>query len=190
MVASMENATATTNSNATTATTNNSHKGEAMETATTNNSKRNSKASNSNSNSNSKRNASKRNSKASNATTNNTTSLPSPLPARCIASYNAQKPMDATTEAIFRHHLKEGLAAYGGTASICQLYNFLRGDSPLRREKDGSQKVDGLPLWSGLGSSLLFRAFTEGTYLTYTHKPTRNGKLRSVAVAGPLLQGN
>ena len=189
MVASMENATATTNSNATTATTNNSHKGEAMETATTNNSKRNSKASNSNS----KRNASKCNSKASNATTattNNTTSLPSPLPARCIASYNAEKPMDATTEAIFRHHLKEGLAAYGGTASICQLYNFLRGDSPLRREKDGSQKVDGLPLWSGLGSSLLFRAFTEGTYLTYTHKPTRNGKLRSVAVAGPLLQGN
>ncbi len=182
---SMENATATTN---------NSHKGEAMEnattatTATTNNSKASKR--------NSKAKASKRNSKASNATattnsnaTTATTSLPSPLPARCIASYSAEKPMDATTTAIFRHHIKAALAAYGGQASICQVYNFLRGDSPLRREKDGTQKVDGLPLWSGLGSSILFRNFTSGTYLIYTNKPTSNGRIRSVAVAGPLLQG-
>lgn len=178
---SMENATATTN---------NSHKGEAMEnatTATTNNSKASKR--------NSKAKASKRNSKASNATattnsnaTTATTSLPSPLPARCVASYSAEKPMDATTTAIFRHHIKAALAAYGGQASICQVYNFLRGDSPLRREKDGTQKVDGLPLWSGLGSSILFRNFTSGTYLIYTNKPTSNGRIRSVAVAGPLLQ--
>lgn len=96
--------------------------------------------------------------------------------------------MDATTTAIFRHHIKAALAAYGGQASICQVYNFLRGDSPLRREKDGTQKVDGLPLWSGLGSSILFRNFTSGTYLIYTNKPTSNGRIRSVAVAGPLLQ--
>lgn len=176
---SMENATATTN---------NSHKGEAMENATTTTTN-NSKASKRNS----KAKASKRNSNAtattnSNATTNNATSLPSPLPARCIASYSAEKPMDATTTAIFRHHIKAALAAYGGQASICQVYNFLRGDSPLRREKDGTQKVDGLPLWSGLGSSILFRNFTSGTYLIYTNKPTSNGRIRSVAVAGPLLQ--
>lgn len=103
--------------------------------------------------------------------------------------------MDATTESIFRYHLQQALLAVSGqkelakaSASICQIYNYLRGDSPLRREKDGSQKVDGLPLWSGLGSSKLFRAFTEGTYLTYVHKVCSNGRIRSVAVAGPLLE--
>lgn len=114
--------------------------------------------------------------------------LPAPLPARCSASYSAQKPMDATTETIFRYHLIHALAAHHGTATICQIYNYLRGDSPLRMEKDGSAKEDGLPRWSGLGSSKLFRTFTEGTYLTYTHKVCSNGRIRSVAVAGPLLE--
>lgn len=114
--------------------------------------------------------------------------LPAPLPARCSASYNASKPMDATTETIFRYHLIHALAAHNGTATICQIYNYLRGDSPLRLEKDGSAKEDGLPRWSGLGSSKLFRTFTEGTYLTYTHKVCSNGRIRSVAVAGPLLE--
>lgn len=124
-----------------------------------------------------------------------TPTLPDTMPARCVASYSAEKPMDAQTAAIFRYHLQQALLAISGaeklekaSATICQIYNFLRGDNPLRLEKDGSPKQDGLPRWGGLGSSKLFRNFTSGTYLEYTNKVCANGRMRSVAVAGPLLQ--
>ncbi len=182
-----------TNSNTNSNTTNSKAKGgNTMEN--TNSKRTNSKAKAHNTNSkrtNSKASAPK---EASNSNTN-TTTLPDVMPERCIASYSPEKPMPAQTAAIFRHHIQQALLAISGadnlekaTASICQIYNYLRGDSPLRLEKDGSPKQDNLPRWSGLGSSILFRNFTSGTYLVYTNKPTRNGKVRSVAVAGPLLK--
>ena len=114
--------------------------------------------------------------------------LPDTLPERCNACIGKEgAKQDATTALIFQYHIRKALAAYGGTASICQIYNYLRGDSPLRLEQDGSPKQDGLPRWAGLGNSKLFRNYTEGTLLTYTHKPTSNGRIRSVALAGPML---
>ena len=181
----------TTNTNSNTNTTNSNAKGgNTMEN--TNSKRTNSKAKAHNTNS------KRTNSKAHNTTNSNTTNsntLPDVMPERCIASYSPEKPMPAQTAAIFRHHIQQALLAISGadtlekaTASICQIYNYLRGDSPLRLEKDGTPKQDNLPRWSGLGSSILFRNFTSGTYLVYTNKPTRNGKVRSVAVAGPLLK--
>ena len=115
--------------------------------------------------------------------------LPEVLPERCNACIGKEgAKQDATTALIFQYHIRKALAAYGGTASICQIYNHLRGDNPLRLEQDGSPKQDGLPRWSGLGNSKLFRNYTEGTLLSYTHKVCSNGKVRSVAVAGPMLQ--
>ena len=177
MVASMESTTNTTN----TTTTN-------TNTTNTNTNTTNAKGGNSMENTNSKR----TNSKAHNTnttTTTNTTTLPEVMPERCNACIGKEgAKQDAQTSLIFQYHIRKALAAYGGTASICQIYNFLRGDSPLRLEKDGSPKVDGLPRWAGLGNSKLFRNYTEGTLLTYTHKVCSNGKVRSVAVAGPMLQ--
>lgn len=166
----------------------NSHKGgNTME----NNSKRNSKAHNSNSNSKGKGKAPKAaNSNANSKPASNAApTLPETLPATANAGISAKgMEQDASTSLLFQYHIRKALAAYGGAASICQVYNFLRGDSPLRLEKDGSPKQDNLPRWRGLGSSKLFRANTEGTLLTYTHKVCANGRIRSVAVAGPTLQ--
>lgn len=169
------------NSNATNSNATNSHKGENMETATN--------ATNAtNSNSKSRNNSKSRKASAPKAHNSNAT-LPEVMPEVCNAGITAKETVqDAQTAAIFRHHIRCALAAYGGTATICQVYNFLRGDSPLRLEKDGAPKVDGLPRWRGLGNSKLFRNYTEGTLLTYTHKVCSNGRVRSVAVAGPMLQ--
>lgn len=178
----MESMAASMESNATTSTTSNttSHKGDnTMENTT-------SKRNNGRKASNSKRNATT--SKANNNATP-TPTLPETLPATANAGISAKgMEQDAATSLLFQYHIRKALAAYGGAASICQVYNFLRGDSPLRLEKDGSPKQDNLPRWRGLGSSKLFRANTEGTLLTYTHKVCSNGRIRSVAVAGPTLQ--
>lgn len=158
-----------------TSTINNSRKGG----STMENSKHNAKAHNSNS---------KRNAKAAN-NSNAAPTLPDNMPATANAGISAKgMEQDAATSLLFQYHIRQALAAYGGAASICQVYNFLRGDSPLRLEKDGTPKQDNLPRWRGLGSSKLFRANTEGTLLTYTHKVCSNGRIRSVAVAGPTLQ--
>ena len=115
--------------------------------------------------------------------------LPAELPARCNACIGKEgAKQDATTALIFQYHIRRALEAYGGQATICQVYNFLRGDSPLRLEQDGSPKQDGLPRWAGLGNSKLFRNYTEGTLLNYVHKVCANGKVRSLATAGPMLQ--
>lgn len=190
MAASMES-----NSNASTSTNNNSHNSNSHKggsTMSTNTSNSNSKAHNSNSNSrkprkaNSKASAPKANSNASNS---NAPTLPDTLPAVANAGISGKgMEQDAATSLLFQYHIRKALEIYGGAASICQVYNFLRGDSPLRLEKDGSPKQDNLPRWRGLGSSKLFRANTEGTLLTYTHKVCSNGRVRSVAVAGPTLQ--
>ena len=158
-----------------------------METAT------NTNATNSKRNSNSKGKG-KGNSKAPKApkaanNSNAMPTLPDTLPAVANAGISAKgMEQDSTTSLLFQYHIRRALEAYGGAASICQVYNFLRGDSPLRLEKDGTPKQDNLPRWRGLGSSKLFRANTEGTLLTYTHKVCSNGRIRSVAVAGPTLQ--
>lgn len=182
-------------SNASTSTINNSHnsnshKGGNMES----NSKRNGKAHNSNSNASNSKGNSKGKGKGK-ATSNaskpasNAPTLPEVMPEVCNAGISAKgMEQSPATSLLFQYHIRQALAAYGGAASICQVYNFLRGDSPLRLEKDGSPKVDGLPRWRGLGSSKLFRANTEGTLLTYTHKVCSNGRIRSVAIAGPTLQ--
>ena len=156
----------------------NSHKGETMESKHNANAKAH----------NSKRNGRKANSKAHNSKQEAQPTLPDTLPERCNACIGKEgAKQDATTALIFAYHIRKALEAYNGQASICQVYNFLRGDSPLRLEQDGSPKQDGLPRWGGLGNSKLFRNYTEGTLLTYTHKPTSNGRIRSVAVAGPML---
>ena len=185
MAASMES-----NSNSSTINNSNSHKGGNMETASNNNSN----ASNSNSKGNGRKANGKRNSKASAPKGNSNASnaaptLPENMPATANAGISAKgMEQDAATSLLFQYHIRQALQAYGGAASICQVYNFLRGDSPLRLEKDGTPKQDNLPRWRGLGSSKLFRANTEGTLLTYTHKVCSNGRIRSVAVAGPTLQ--
>lgn len=169
-------------------TSNTSHKGgNTMENTTSNasttsNSKRNGRKA-----SNSKRNASttsKANSNASNAPT-----LPENLPAVANAGISAKgMEQDASTSLLFQYHIRKGLEMYGGACTICQLYNYLRGDNPLRLEKDGSPKQDNLPRWRGLGSSKLFRANTQGTLLEYTNKVCANGRIRSIVKAGPMLQ--
>lgn len=189
--ASMEN---TTTSNTTSNTTTSHKGGNTMENTTTttstttsnSNSKRNGRKA-----SNSKRNASTT-SKASapkEASTTTSNSLPDTLPAVANAGISAKgMEQDASTSLLFQYHIRKGLEIYGGACSICQLYNYLRGDNPLRLEKDGSPKQDNLPRWRGLGSSKLFRANTQGTLLEYTNKVCSNGRIRSIVKAGPMLQ--
>ena len=191
------------NSNASTSTINNSHnsnansrKGDTMETASNNNS--NASNSNSKGKGNGKRNSNskgkgKANSKASApkeaSNSNASNSLPETLPETANAGISLKgMEQDAATSLLFQYHIRKGLEIYGGACSICQLYNFLRGDNPLRLEKDGSPKQDNLPRWRGLGSSKLFRANTQGTLLEYTNKVCSNGRIRSIVKAGPMLQ--
>ena len=155
----------------------------------TNTSNSNSKAHNSNA-SNSRK-PRKANSKASapNSNASNAPTLPDTMPATANANITAKgMEQDAATSLLFQYHIRKGLEAYGGACTICQLYNYLRGDNPLRLEKDGSPKQDNLPRWRGLGSSKLFRANTQGTLLEYTNKVCTNGRIRSIVKAGPMLQ--
>lgn len=184
-------------SNASTSTINNSHnsnshKGGNMETASNNNSN----ASNSNSKGKGKRNSNSKGKgkasapkEASNSNASNAPTLPEILPATANAGISVKgMEQDNATSLLFQYHIRKGLEIYGGACSICQLYNYLRGDNPLRLEKDGSPKADGLPRWRGLGSSKLFRANTQGTLLEYTNKVCANGRIRSIVKAGPMLQ--
>lgn len=164
--------------------------------STMENSKRNAKAKAHNSNSNSKRNAKAHNAKVQEVQEvqevqqeTATPTLPDTMPAVANAGISAKgMEQDTATSLLFQYHIRQGLAAYGGACTICQLYNFLRGDNPLRLEKDGTPKADNLPRWRGLGSSKLFRANTQGTLLEYTNKVCANGRIRSIVKAGPMLQ--
>ena len=191
MVASMESNTTNTNSNTTTNSkakggntmenTNSKHTNSKAKAHNTNSKRTNSKAHNT---TNSKASAPK---EASTSTTSN--SLPENLPAVANAGISAKgMEQDAATSLLFQYHIRKGLEMYGGACTICQLYNYLRGDNPLRLEKDGSPKQDNLPRWRGLGSSKLFRANTQGTLLEYTNKVCANGRIRSIVKAGPMLQ--
>ena len=170
------------NSNSNSTSTINSHReATTMSTTTTANSNSNAKASKRNAKAKAHKEAHNSHKEASNATT---PTLPDALPAVANAGISAKGlEQDSATSLLFQYHIRKGLEAYGGTCTICQLYNFLRGDNPLRLEKDGTPKVDGLPRWRGLGSSKLFRANTQGTLLEYSNKVCANGRIRSIVKA-------